>query len=75
MALRLRTMPRYRLVFPAPSDLATENTPTAYVESGDEVYGVGAVIEHRGKRWRVTQAPLEQPESGETADLMVWPAD
>lgn len=68
-------MPRYRLIFPTPEDMALENTPTAHIDSGDEVYVVGTVIKHHGKRWRVSQAPREQPVSGETADLLVWPAD
>ncbi|HEY4346037.1 MAG TPA: hypothetical protein VGM80_00480 [Gaiellaceae bacterium] len=68
-------MPRYRLVFPTPDDMALENTPTAHIDSGETVYEVGAEIHHDGKRWRVSQAPLEQPESGEEADLMLWPAE
>ena len=68
-------MPRYRLIFPTPLDLALENTPTAHVNSGDEIWEVGTVIEHDGKRWQVSKAPTEQPQSGETADLMVWPAE
>ena len=68
-------MPLYRLIFPTPANEVIENTPTAHIDSGDEVYEVGALIEHRGKRWRVSRAPVEQPQSGETADLMVWPAE
>jgi hypothetical protein len=67
-------MPSYRLIFPTSPELALENTPTAHFES-DEQLEVGAVVEHDGKRWRVSQAPVEQPQSGETADVMVWPAD
>ncbi len=68
-------MPFYRLIFPTPSDLALENTPTAHVDTGHKVMEVGDVIEHGGRRWRVSQAPVEQPQSGEMADLMVWPAE
>jgi hypothetical protein len=68
-------MPYYRLIFPVPDDLANENGPTAHFDSGERVFEVGDVLEHGGKRWSVSQAPLEQPESGEMADLMVWPAD
>jgi hypothetical protein len=65
-------MPRYRLIFP--SDIMIENTTTAAYES-KEHHEVGDVIEHGGKRWRVSQAPVEQPGYGEAADLMVWPAE
>lgn len=65
-------MPHYRLVFPA--DIMIENTDTAQYES-NEICEVGDVIEHGGKRWRVSKAPTEQPGYGETADLMVWPAE
>jgi hypothetical protein len=65
-------MPHYRLMFPA--DLMIENTPTAQYES-DEILEVGDVIEHGGKRWRVSKEPTEQPGYGETADLMVWPVE
>ena len=39
------------------------------------VYEVGDTIEFEGRRWQVTQAPLEQPRFSERADLMVWPAE
>jgi len=68
-------MPSYRLVFPAPPDTAIENSPTAHIESGDRIYEVGALIEHGGKKWRVSKAPVEDPRSGETVDLLVWPAE
>jgi hypothetical protein len=68
-------MPLYRLIFPDPPDLPIEQTPTAEIDSGDKVYEVGSVIEHEGKRWRVSQAPVELPERGAAADLMVWPAE
>jgi len=68
-------MPSYRLVFPAPPGTPIENSPTAHIESGDTIYEVGALIEHRGQKWRVSQAPLEDPRSGETLDLLVWPAE
>jgi hypothetical protein len=69
-------MPLYRLIFPTPPNLPIEATPTAEIDSGDEVYEVGAIIAHGGKRWRVSQAPVELPERGDTAaDLMVWPAE
>ena len=68
-------MPRYRLIFPTPEGISIENAETTTIDSGDEIYGVGAEIEHDGKRWRVSQAPMEQPELGESVDLMVWPVD
>jgi hypothetical protein len=69
-------MPLYRLVFPTPPDLPIESTPTAVIDSGDEVLGVGAIVKYDGKPWRVSQAPGDLPERGDaTVDLMVWPAD
>jgi hypothetical protein len=68
-------MPSYRLIFPVPEGTPIEAAESAHIESGDQIYGVGAKIEHRGKLWRVTKAPLEEPTHGETADLMVWPAE
>jgi hypothetical protein len=73
-ASTLAVVPSYRLIFPTPRGLPIEETPTARYES-KEPCEVGAVIEHGGKRWTVTEAPLEQPEYGSVADLMVWPAD
>lgn len=35
---------------------------------------VGSVIEHHGRRWQVTQAPLELPDRDE-ADVLVWPEE
>jgi hypothetical protein len=67
-------VPLYRLIFPTPLDSALVNSETAEIES-DEFYEVGAEISYGGKRWRVSQAPHEQPQNGETADLMVWPAE
>jgi hypothetical protein len=64
---------QYRLIFPTPSDTAIENTHTARIES-EQLYTVGDELEHDGKRWTVTKAPTEDPESGSPADLMVWPA-
>jgi len=72
-------MPRYRLIFQDPEgfalDLQGGIEGTKHIDSGDEVYEVGALIEHDGKRWRVSQAPVKQPAMGEIADLMLWPAD
>jgi hypothetical protein len=68
-------MPSYRLIFPTPEGTAIENTETVTIDSGDEIYEVGAEIEHDGKLWRVSQAPVEDPALGETVDLMVWPVD
>jgi len=68
-------MPRYRLIFPNPPGVNLEHTPTARIDTGDAIYRVGDEIEYEGTRWRVSKAPREEPESGETADLMVWPAD
>jgi hypothetical protein len=67
-------MPTYRLVFPARSDTAIENTHTSVIDS-DHLYKVGDEIEHEGKRWRVSKAPTEDPEGGQMLDLMVWPAE
>jgi hypothetical protein len=64
----------YRLLFPPDPDTAIENTATVRIES-ETVYRVGDEIDHDGKRWRVSKAPLEDPEGGSVADLMVWPAD
>ena len=68
-------MPSYRLIFPVPEGTPIEDAHSAHVESGDQLYRVGDEIEHRGKRWRVTKAPLEEPTHGEVADLLVWPAE
>jgi hypothetical protein len=68
-------VPSYRLIFPTSPDLALENTPTAYIDTGDRILEVGDIVDHGGSRWQVSEAPLEQPESGETADIMVWPAE
>jgi hypothetical protein len=68
-------MPNYRLIFPVLEGTAIENTETGHIDSGDTIYEVGAEIEYDGKRWRVTQIPLEEPALGAPADLMVWPVD
>ncbi len=68
-------MPLYRLVFPSHLNDPIEDAPTAVIDSGEEVYEPGTVIEHGGKNWRVSQAPVDLPELGATVDLMVWPAD
>jgi hypothetical protein len=68
-------MPSYRLIFPVPEGTPIEEAQSAHIETGDTVYEVGSEIEYRGKHWRVTKAPLEDPALGETADLMVWPVE
>jgi hypothetical protein len=68
-------VPSYRLIFPAPDGVAIENASTAQIETGGRILSVGDEVAHGGKRWRVSQAPLDQPAYGETADLMVWPTD
>jgi len=68
-------VPSYRLVFPPPPGVSATNSETAQIDSGDELYVVGSRIEWEGKVWVVTQAPLDQPMLGDTADLLVWPAD
>jgi hypothetical protein len=68
-------VPLYRLIFPTPPLEVIENTPTAVIDSGDTVYETGAEIVYGGKRWRVSQAPVELPMEGQTADLMVWPVE
>lgn len=70
----LGAVPRYRLVFPPEPGEAADQSPTAHVDSGKEVYDVGSVVVHHGKRWRVSQAPLELPGRDE-ADVMLWPED
>jgi chitodextrinase len=67
-------MPSYRLVFPVPEGTQIESARTAIIQS-DKVYSVGDEVEHGGKRWRVSQAPLDDPIHGETPDLRVWPVD
>ena len=67
-------MPSYRLVFPPPEGVASARAPTAHIES-DRFYEVGDEIEHGGRRWRVAEAPIDDPTPGATADLMVWPVD
>jgi hypothetical protein len=68
-------MPSYRLIFPVPDGTPIEFAESAHIESGDRVYAVGDEIRHRGRVWLVSQAPLEDPTHGETADLLVWPAE
>jgi hypothetical protein len=68
-------MPNYRLIFPVAEGFPSEGAETAHIDSGDKVYAVGDEIEYGGAVWRVSQAPLEDPLLGQTADLMVWPAD
>jgi len=65
-------MPSYRLVFPVPEGVPIEQAATAHIES-DRYYHVGDEIEHGGQRWRVAEAPLDDPTLGQTADLLVWP--
>jgi hypothetical protein len=67
-------MPRYRLIFPVPEGTPIEHAESAHIDSGDKRYEVGDEVEYRGKRWRVAQAPVEEPTLGES-DLMVWPAE
>jgi hypothetical protein len=64
----------YRLIFPTEADQAIEKTHTAEIAS-DRPYEVGDEIRHDGKLWRVSEAPVEQPENESTQDLMVWPAE
>ena len=68
-------MPGYRLIFPVPEGTPAEEAESAHIEAGDTIYKVGDEIEYRGKLWRVTKAPIEDPTHGETVDLMVWPAE
>ncbi len=67
-------MALYRLIFPTPADSVVVNSETAEIES-DELYEVGAELSYGGQLWRVSQAPLEPPQNGEAADLMLWPAE
>jgi hypothetical protein len=68
-------MPSYRLVFPVPEGVPAEDAESAHFDSGDRIYRVGDVIEFRGRRWTVTEIPVEDPTLGQTVDVMVWPAD
>ncbi len=68
-------MPRYHLIFPALPGDPIESAPTAEIDTGAEVYDVGAEFEYNGRRWRVSETTLEQQDSEESADLLVWPAD
>jgi hypothetical protein len=68
-------MPAYRLLFPTAPGVPAVDTKTARLDTGDKLLEVGDLVEHGGRRWRVSQAPLEQPQSGETADVLVWPAE
>jgi hypothetical protein len=67
-------MPEYRVIFPVPEGLPASAAKTAIIRTGETLYEVGTEFEHDGKRWVVTQAPINQPEYGATADLLVWPA-
>jgi hypothetical protein len=62
----------YRLVFP--TDGRAVKSQTARIIS-DRLYAVGDQIEHHGQLWTVSQAPLEEPDDGDTVDLMMWPAE
>jgi len=64
----------YRLVFPVPEGVPIEQARTAHIES-DRFYEVGDEIEHDGRRWRVAEAPLDDPTLGQTVDLLVWPVE
>ena len=68
-------MPNYRLILPVAEGVPSEDAESAHIDSGDKIYSVGDEIDYRGRRWRVSQAPLEDPTLGQTADLMVWPAE
>ncbi len=68
-------VPLYRLIFPPRPGDPIEDAPSAEIDSGDEVYAVGAELIHEGKRWRVTEVPLETQDDEEPADLLLWPAD
>jgi len=67
-------VPRYRLIFPPVPGTGFEQEVTAEIES-EVLYKVGDVITWEGRRWQVSQAPLEDPRFDQVADLMVWPAD
>ena len=68
-------MPVYRLIFPAPLDQSIESTHTSEIDSGEKVYSVGDEFEHKGKRWRVSKAPTEDPAPFQVLDLMIWPVE
>ena len=64
-------VPLYRLIFPPRPGDPIEDAPSAEIDSGDEVYAVGAELVHEGKRWRVTEVPLETQDDEEPADLLL----
>jgi len=68
-------MYHYHLTFetPASAESFTGAPEDADIES-DHVYAVGDIVEHEGRRWVVTHAPVEDPMWGASADLLLWPA-
>lgn len=70
-----RVMPQYRIVFPPRPGEAADQSRTARIDSGDEIYSVGTVIVHHGERWLVTEAQLDEANPTGETDLLVWPDD
>jgi hypothetical protein len=69
-------MPIYRLVFPERPDEGPESTPRSReYDSGNVVLQPGQAIEYGGKRWIVSQTPLDLPVTDEPVDVMVWPEE
>jgi hypothetical protein len=67
---------RYRVHFPPGGETAAVPKTLEPIELESDVpYEVGSRIEHGGRGWVVTKAPLEQQTLGAYADIEVWPAD
>jgi hypothetical protein len=66
----------YRISFPPPGETAAvpQRIKPVYLES-EVPYVVGSRIEHGGREWVVTLAPLDQQTLGSYADIEVWPAE
>ena len=68
-------MPNYRLIFPVAEGVPSERRVGAHRQRRQDLLGWRRDRVRRGERRRVSQAPLEDPTLGQTADLMLWPAD
>lgn len=66
-------MYEYRLVFPPEPGSGAQSSGTAVITS-DRLLNTGDEVVHHGRHWKVSQAPLEEPEEGSVQDILVWPA-